>query len=53
MSKQELSLKASALYYEWLYDTKSDELHCKDDFVNASMSQHYFEEFIKWLEEVL
>ena len=49
--KQELTDKIIEIYEEWLLDYASDEIHCKDQLIDASENQLYWDEFIEQIKD--
>lgn len=49
--KDELKYQIVNIYREWLADYASDELHTKDQLINAEDNMFYWEEFVRIIEE--
>ena len=48
--KEKVKDRVTTLYEEWLLDNYSDEIHGKDDWLDAVESQRHWDKFLCWME---
>ncbi len=51
--KQQLKDTLEDYYQEWIMGYTSDEIHCKDDLIDAVESMKYYKEFEQHILKVL